>query len=202
MKVKIYVEGVADAKFIQDLIKYWYQADLIIGKPDGGISDILIVDGKDKLIKSKPLFEQNYDSNIKSIVIFDADTFEIESKVFENYRLEFPIEHFLLPDNQSDGDLETLLEKIINPKNIAIFECWDAYEKCLRLYPKNNFTTPARKTKIYAYLEALLGESKNQKKLIKEAERDYQTPNHWNLDSPALHNLKQFLNTYFLENND
>ncbi len=136
---------------------------------------------------------------VKNLFIFDADTFEIESKNFKKYKSQFPIEHFLLPDNQSDGDLETLLERIINQDNEAIFECWDSYENCLKTSKRKEgeFTTPARKTKIYAYLEALLGESKKQKTKIKETERDYQNQNRWDLNAPALVNLKQFLDQYF-----
>lgn len=54
-------------------------------------------------------------------------------------------------------------------------------------------TTPAKKTKIYGYLEALLGESKAQKKLIKEVNRDYTEIKHWDLDAEYLKPLKDFL---------
>ena len=54
-------------------------------------------------------------------------------------------------------------------------------------------TTPAKKTKIYGYLEALLGESKSQKELIKEAKRNYEETLHWNLDADYLKPLKEFL---------
>jgi len=54
-------------------------------------------------------------------------------------------------------------------------------------------TTPAKKTKIYGYLEALLGESKNEKKKIKEKERDYENTLHWDLDAEYLERLKEFL---------
>ena len=110
-----------------------------------------------------------------------------------------PIEYFLFPDNQSNGDLETLLSQIINQDNDVIFKCWEGYENCLKTSVRKEgiFTTPARKTKIYAYLEALLGESNSEKDLIKERERDYQNQNHWDLNASALVNLKQFLDQYF-----
>lgn len=79
-----------------------------------------------------------------------------------------------------------------------IFECWESYEKELvkldipsRTPPP--LTTPAKKTKIYGYLEALLGESKSQKELIKESNRDYENTQHWNLDTEYLGALKEFL---------
>ena len=47
--------------------------------------------------------------------------------------------------------------------------------------------------KIYGYLEALLGETKSQKELIKEANRNYENPQHWNLDAEYLEPLKAFI---------
>ncbi len=47
--------------------------------------------------------------------------------------------------------------------------------------------------KIYGYLEALLGETKSQKELIKEANRNYENPQHWNLEAEYLEPLKQFI---------
>ena len=47
--------------------------------------------------------------------------------------------------------------------------------------------------KIYGYLEALLGETKSQKELIKEATRNYENPQHWNLDAEYLEPLKAFI---------
>jgi hypothetical protein len=54
-------------------------------------------------------------------------------------------------------------------------------------------TIPAKKTKIYAYLEVLLGVTKKEKEKIKERERDYKNKGHWNLDSDFLIPLKEFL---------
>lgn len=54
-------------------------------------------------------------------------------------------------------------------------------------------TIPAKKTKIYAYLETLLGDSKSLNELIKEANRKYDNSEHWNLDAEYLVGLKKFL---------
>lgn len=51
----------------------------------------------------------------------------------------------------------------------------------------------SRRTEIYGYREALLGEMKSQKELIKEANRNYENPQHWNLDAEYLEPLKAFL---------
>lgn len=199
-KIKIYAEGVADAKFIKDLILEWYQVEMIFDKTGKyGEPNILVTDGKTNLEKFRPLFKLNSDNDIVSIVIFDADIFSEENNKFIKLKKEFPIECFLLPDNQSDGDLETLLAQIINQDNNVIFKCWEGYENCLKTSVRKEgiFTTPAKKTKIYAYLEALLGESNSEKDLIKERERNYRNTNHWDLNAPVLVNLKQFLDQYF-----
>ena len=70
-------------------------------------------------------------------------------------------------------------------------DCWENYEEELRKLeiPGRTpppLTTPAKKTKIYGYLEALLGESKKEKKMIKEIERNYENPLHWDLDAEYL----------------
>ena len=139
-----------------------------------------------------------------NIVIIDADT-DIEARRADvlswkqQHELEFEL--FLLPNNQDAGALEDLLENIINPNNHPIMDCWEDYEKELvkldilgRTPPP--LTTPAKKTKIYGYLEALLGTSKHEKELIKEKERDYENAQHWNLNAEYLGPLREFLNKH------
>lgn len=98
---------------------------------------------------------------------------------------------------------ESLLEKIINAQNQPIFDCWNRFEEDLKEIhiswkePDYKPTIPAKKTKIYAYLETLLGDSTSQKKLIKERNRDYSNPNHWNLDTDYILSLKKFFDRYF-----
>lgn len=214
----LWVEGIADQKLLADLLKSWFGIEFHGNmKPNqtwegndapnnfsisitslGGVEGI-------KPDRLKNDFDQNTIQGIQNIALLDADgDFQTRKQEIESYRLEMTFEFFLLPDNQNPGDLETLLEASINPLNKSIFDCWNAYETCLQVQsnphsPDGNFTLPARKTKIYAYLEALVGETKTQKELIKEANRDYSLAEHWNLNSPALLPLKQFLTQFFNE---
>ena len=57
---------------------------------------------------------------------------------------------------------------------------------------------PAKKTKIYAYLEVLLGTSKTQKEKIKEPNREYRNKYHWDLDADTLNNLVVFFKGTFI----
>ena len=192
----IFVEGVADARFIKQYIGHLY----------GDVVDderLVILKGWDNL-KTEATAIRMHSMSANggvNLVIVDTDKdFQIRKEEIAKWqqanRVQFEL--FLLPNNHDAGTLEDLLENIINPNNRPIFGCWEHYEQELvqtdipgRTPPP--LTTPAKKTKIYGYLEALLGETKSQKELIKEANRNYENPQHWNLDAGYLEPLLRFL---------
>lgn len=202
-RFRIFVEGDADKKFLSDYYHHLFQERV----PQYSINHTGDLKG-DKTGGYKKLSDEiniremriNTDQGGVNLVIFDADK-DIETRrkeletIREQYHVEFEL--FLLPNNKDAGELEDLLENIINPNNRPILDCWEDYEKELvqldipdRTPPP--LTTPAKKTKIYGYLEALLGESKSQKELIKEVNRNYKNTQHWNLDAEYLEPLKEF----------
>ena len=206
-KFQIIVEGTADKKFFEDYYRHLFHENA----PDGSIT--LPIKG-DKAGGYQKLFSENgintlkegMDNGATNLVIFDADD-NIEARrkellsIRDKYGVEFEL--FLLPNNHDAGALEDLLEHIINPNNRPIFDCWQHYEDELvqREIPGRTpppLTTPAKKTKIYGYLEALLGETKSQKELIKEANRNYENPQHWNLEAEYLEPLKAFFENNIL----
>ena len=204
-RCQIIVEGDADKKFFED---YYHH---VFGEkaPKGSITH----PGKDgdtggyQKLKSEDaigVMRQNTDMGGINLVIFDADE-DTESRraellaIKEEFGVEFEL--FLLPNNKDVGALEDLLENIINPNNQPVMVCWQTYEEKLRevRIPSKTpptLTIPAKKTKIYAYLETLLGKSRSQKKLIKDANRNYKNTQHWNLDAEYLEPLKEFLVKY------
>ena len=193
----IFVEGVADARFIKQYIGHLY----------GDVVDderLVILKGWDNL-KTEATAIRMHSMSANggvNLVIVDTDKdFQIRKDEIAKWQQanKVQFELFLLPNNHDAGTLEDLLENIINPNNRPIFDCWEHYEQELvqldipgRTPPP--LTTPAKKTKIYGYLEALLGETKSQKDLIKEANRNYENTQHWNLDAEYLEPLKEFLN--------
>ena len=192
----IYVEGIADVVFFKQYIHHLWGVEV----PE---NSIVKLDGWTNLkgVTWQQRMKTMTDNGGTNIVIIDADK-DIDARCSdvltwkEQNGLEFEL--FLLPNNEDTGALEDLLENIINPNNKPIFDCWEGYEKELvkldisgRTPPP--LTTPAKKTKIYGYLEALLGESKSQKELIKEPNRDDENTQHWNLDAEYLGALKKFL---------
>ena len=195
-KLLIIVEGDADKKFMEDYYHHLFQTPA----PKNSI----IHTGGYKNLADEVILRQmqmNTDQGGVNLVIFDADDdyktrWEELSSLKEQYGVEFEL--FLFPNNQDTGALEDLLENIINPNNRPILDCWENYEEELRKLeiPGRTpppLTTPAKKTKIYGYLEALLGESKKEKKMIKEIERNYENPLHWDLDAEYLEKLKEFI---------
>lgn len=201
-RFQIIVEGDADKKFFED-----YYHHIFGGKaPKSSITH----PGKDgdtggyQKLKSEDaigVMRQNTDMGGINLVIFDADE-DTEARrsellvIKEEFGVEFEL--FLLPNDKDAGALEDLLENIINPNNQPVMDCWQTYEEKLRevRIPSKTpptLTIPAKKTKIYAYLETLLGKSRSQKKLIKDANRNYKNTQHWNLDAEYLEPLKEFL---------
>ena len=190
----IIVEGLADLVFFEQYYRH------LFGKsaPEGFIFK---TDGKDNLNKFANKMRSMSANGGMNLVIFDADE-NIDTRRREllewKEKAGVSFELFLLPNNRDKGALEDLLENIINPNNRPIFDCWEDYEKALveldipgRTPPP--LTTPAKKTKIYGYLEAMLGETKREKEQIKEVNRNYENTKHWDLDAEYLGALKEFL---------
>ena len=190
----IFVEGVADARFFKQYINHVFGEEVADER-------LVILKGWDNLKTEASVVRMRSMSanGGVNIVIVDADKdFQARQAEIAEWQHvnEVEFELFLLPNNQDAGALEDLLENIINPNNKPILECWEHYEEELvqldipgRTPPP--LTTPAKKTKIYGYLEALLKPS--QKELIKEAKRNYENTQHWNLDAEYLNPLKGFL---------
>ncbi|WP_071149788.1 DUF3226 domain-containing protein [Bacteroides ndongoniae] len=189
---RIFVEGIADECFLRQLIGYhWGQV-----KEDS----IIITGGYTNLLSAKTgntyanQMKRNSDDGGVNLVIFDADDdCEKRRKELLEWKNKVGVEFelFLFPDDKAAGELEDLLEQIINSDNRPVMNCWRMYEDSLKdiILPWKGgmpLTIPAKKTKIYAYLEVLLGDSKSEKKKIKEANRDYTNTNHWDLHSQKL----------------
>ena len=159
-KVRLFVEGHADEKFLRDYIHFL----LPEGNPND--LDIIRVGGYTNLSISENKFKENSNDNGINLVIFDADYDFVKRKseiINKKADIEIEFELFLFPNNGDNGELETLLCKIINKKNKLIFECFDQYQDCLQSNP--NYHIPNLKSKIYAYLETLL--PKKQQEQIK-----------------------------------
>ena len=197
----IFVEGKADARFFKQYISHLFGESVADER-------LVILKGWNNLkTEASAVRMRSMSANGGvNLVIVDADkVFQARKDEIKRWQQANDVEFelFLLPNNHDAGALEDLLENIINPINRPIMDCWENYETELvklvipgRTPPP--LTTPAKKTKIYGYLEALLLDSKSQKELIKEVKRNYENTQHWNLDAEYLEPLKVFLNNSLL----
>jgi len=193
--IKLFVEGVADRKFLKDVISRFFEKKL----EDSDFEKLGGYTGIDELPET---FQANKDG--RNLLFLDADYtttnggFErrLRETIAKKVELNIDFELFLFPNHRDDGDLEVLLERIINPAHQDIFDCWADYEGCLSARARG-YTVPGRKTKIYGYMEALHGTSKSQKEKAKEQNRDYFNTAHWDLNNQALAPLVEFLRPHF-----
>jgi len=185
LRATIFVEGKSDKFFLKQFLKSNFGLEV----PD---NQIIQVDGKDKLPKFKEWFVQGSDQNLKNLIVFDADKdFETRGQslidICDNLQVESEI--FLFPNNSSVGNLEVLLEKIINPDKAFIFDCFQDYLQCLQKQSEIKLNLPAQKTKIHAYLDLLFS-----KTMVEE--RNYQDSELWNLDHEYLNPLRAFIKNH------
>ena len=204
--IRIFCEGISDQRFLRDFIKVHYDFD---------ISDVDLKKNKyienmgswNKLILQKEKITESL-SEYTSLIFLDADDEKVIDKpgfiATNNYVNELmkswnwtKYDTFVLPNNQDSGTVEDLLENIINNKHLEIFKCWNEFEKCLS--KDLSFTIPAKKSKIYSYLECLHGVTNKEKDKCKDSFRDFQDENLWeinNLENPYITKLKEFLDQY------
>jgi hypothetical protein len=203
-KHRIFVEGTADQVFIRDMLKLFY--DFTLNKNE--LKETVInIWGKDKLHEFVNDFQET--KNVKreggnNLVIFDADSYEIDGgyevraawleELKKDLNIDF--QYFLFTDiDEKEGTIESLLESCFHPNHTGIVDCWNGFENCVTQVSED-YTIPAKKSKIYLYLECLYGKTKTEKEKIKDPNRIFLEPDKWNFDlenNVLLNNLKAFL---------
>lgn len=208
-KLFIIVEGINDIVFIKDFLEVHFgylsekklKSDTVILE----IKDIIIYSTKgknhDDKIKQNLIQEINKKNPKNIVFIFDADdNYKSAVENIENI-CSFDdclsdAKYFLFPNDENTGELEHFLEQIVIKKDV--FDCWEKFELCINT-KGNDFTIPAKKSKIYTYLEVLNPNTKKGKENCKEVNRDYKDKNIWNLndiENSYIKKLKQFLDPY------
>ncbi|RKV27708.1 hypothetical protein DD741_02350 [Helicobacter pylori] len=144
-EILIFVEGPSDKVFLE--VYLYFLEDLPIKN-----FKVQNIKGKDNL--SKRLLEiEKYD---KTLIIFDADNYksnkkEILTVVSKTKQTISEEQIFLFPNNQDDGDLETLLLKIA--KHDEFLNCFEGYLECIKSKEHYKPIKNIRKNMLYAYLE-------------------------------------------------
>lgn len=206
LPIRIFCEGISDQRFLRDFIAIHYG----INVSDEDLKKNQFIENmgswnKLKLLEKK--ITESY-SEYTSLIFLDADDEKVTDKPGFDATVKFvkdlmsdwiwtDYDIFVLPNHQDTGTVEDLLENIINKQHSQIFECWNEFENCLS--KNNTLTIPAKKSKIYSYLECLHGVTNQEKDKCKDPNRDFQDENLWeikNLDNPYILKLKEFLDKY------
>lgn len=187
----IFVEG-KDQIFIEQYLEYLFGIEskkIVEVKKSGGWTKLPLITNE---------FKKTTDAGFKNFVLFDADnefsTRKLEIEKFKELGIEFSL--FLFPNNSSSGDFESLLEQIVNKKHKRLLNCFSKYENCISQYKDEGsnpiYITPARKAKIYSYIDAF-PKTRENKEQFKKGNYFFLDKEYWNLDESFIDPLKEFL---------
>lgn len=183
--------------FLKTLLKHW------------GILDqnyeIECVDGKDSLHLMTNKMKETALEGGKNVIIFDADSaqngggFDRRKTELEELLREMGVtaELFLFPNNQDDGDVEVLMETLMQKElHERFFHCYGDYEICLG----NDYQAPNLKGKLHTYISAQKDLSNRQRKSLGAGQWLFNEKRFWNIDRETLNPLRMFIKGVFESN--
>lgn len=206
--VKIFIEGeskkVPESAFLHAILdNMGIAAENYEFMHTGGYTNLL-----NESLTNIEMMRANTDAGGKNLVVFDADCEANRGGFTERQKellrgrdeLDLDFELFLWPDNQSDGDVEVLMECIAR-KDLypEFFDCFGKFEHCISQRKKEGgepfYTTPNRKGKLHTYFNSL-PISNTKKKKFGSGEWRWTDPDIWDLNSESLVPLKEFLSKF------
>lgn len=177
-KIFILVEGVHDTRFLIQFLKSHYTEIAVF--PEKQTSEMVSENELYKVIIKQCNTEngsgwasilrkeiqedirQKDEEGFSCLLILDTDDpikqpnqggFENRVNLLENLKQEKELnfDYFLFPDNENDGDLETLLMQAILPDRKGVFDCITSYIDCLKsnLSDEQKLKIPENKNVIY-----------------------------------------------------
>ena len=185
--LKIIIEGSDDIRFLEDFIEFHFKKEV-------SREIFIVADGKtEKLKKIQPSVTSE-----TNILIFDADDKDYQSTLnkvqAECTRLKLSIDgFFLFPNNEIEGNLETLLLECIPNQNRVLLTCIGDYQKCKGATGLDSLNEIDSKEFLYIYHGSFDGKKFGAAKSTK---RKY-VPELWDLNAPLTSRLKDFLTPYF-----
>lgn len=159
--------------------------------------------------KLLPRLRQSLEVDVLNLVIYDADTTahdrggviarraELQRQATE---LGLSFKLFLLPTDATDGNLENLLEQLIQPEHRPILDCFVSYENCVRSHTPQSglpYLLPGSKDKFYAYAQAMpLSDDERKAHKSRGATKYFTNADYWNLSAAEIKPLTDFLDQY------
>lgn len=139
------------------------------------------------------------------LILIDADTVakgygfakrksDID-KEMQAIKVSFP--YFIYPNNQDDGDVETLMESAARRDlHQVFFDCFEDYEKCISGVKDEDgqslYNTPNLKGKLHTYISAQKLSSRLRSRLG-TGDWLFGNTDYWDLNADVLQPLKNFL---------
>lgn len=184
------VEGEEDVRFLEDFIEYHFKR--IIPR-----TSFIEIRGKSETLRLSQTKIQISSENNSNILLFDADDKDYKSTLEKinkkSNELSLKFDHiFLFPDNHSKGNLESLLKSSVTKDNEKLFDCINRYSDCRAELKLTNPRKIEEKEKLFIYHGSFEDSGKAE-----GSKRSYLNKDIWDLDSPSLKNLKEFLNEFF-----
>lgn len=175
-QIAVFVEGKSDMRFIKAFCRHesiHVSCVEMLGE-NGGWTNLLNDQGRNQIKRAK-------DRGEHVVVILDANSNPKEKRAAIFNVNDLVGAYFLIPDNENNGCLEDLLIKIACDERV--FDCFEEYKRCLENHQRG-YKLPKDKSKVYAYSQAR-GDNPQ--------EPNYNDSNSWDLDSPHLDPLREFL---------
>lgn len=202
---KIFVEGKTDQAFIQFVLEKQFEIELNDGQVNNAIIDCkgwANIAGLTNIL----LDTMRIENNGKNIVIFDADGknneggFEKRKMKLEQIATSLGVHFdiFLLPDNESDGDLESFYSSCLKKDKAFFKDCWESMYACLDGNKNGlNLKFPKSAEMVFSYVDLFEAYKSAEYKNTK-SKRSYFDENLWDFDFEQNENLKK-LNSFFKE---
>lgn len=217
--INIYVEGQGDLVFMCHFIRHRFKIDLEIkehfleanSKKDIQLNlSVLDVESGNGGIDNKKINTFLDEINrtviplgIDIVLLLDCDTpahsnppggFQYRMNYLNKLKESTKFESFLIPNNSDDGNLESLLDKIISDKGKCFYDCLKKYTTCLSCLPCDKRPKAIKKTSDFNKIRMewytfmmMKGNNTNS-----GSKRDY-SEDIWDLNSPSLLPLYEFL---------
>ena len=181
-KTVVFVEGTSDKRFLSQYLDHINIDHINVKSLDGDFCSmrhfVINLVNIELARENRVAFVLDADHN------FSQRRIKIESIAL---KLNLSInDFFLLPNNKSTGNLESLLEQIVPVDHRKIIECFELYQNCIKQH-SSQYNLPNGKAKIYAYSKTI-GLNPKADKI------NYLNLNYWDLNSEKLNPLNIFLN--------
>lgn len=189
-QISLIVEGEEDVRFVQDFITFHFSQKI-------DRNSFIVIGGKSETIHDSIIkIQSSTASGNSNVVLFDADDTDYDSTlkkintVAQKLSVKFD-SIFLFPDNKAKGNLESLLRNSVVKENEGIFKCIDDFANCKGTLNLKHSTVIDEKVKLWIYHGSF-----KDAKAPKGSERSYLNQDVWDLNSPILKSLKDYLEQF------